>query len=95
MTTLVAERFERLSSSAETALIFGALLGERFDLGTLVAATAWRDDQILDALGESIECGFVRAAPHSPDLAFEFTHDLVRVAAMARISESDLTRTHG
>ncbi len=95
MTTLIAERFERLSSSAETALIFGAVLGVRFDLGTLAAATAWRDDQILDAIGEWIECGFVRAAARSPDLAFEFTHDLVRVAAIERISGSDLTRAHG
>jgi DNA-binding SARP family transcriptional activator len=95
MTTLIAERFERLSSSAETVLIFGAVLGERFDLGTLAAATAWRDDQILDAIGEWIECGFVRAVTRSPELAFEFTHDLVRVAAMERISESDLTRAHG
>jgi len=95
MTTLIAERFERLSPSAETALIFGAVLGERFDVGTLSAATAWRDDQILDAIGEWIECGFVRAAARSPDLAFEFTHDLVRVAAIERISEPDLTRAHG
>jgi DNA-binding SARP family transcriptional activator/DNA-binding NarL/FixJ family response regulator len=95
MTMLVAERFERLSSRAETVLIFGAVLGKRFDLGTLVAATAWRDDQVLDALGEAMECGFVRAAARSEDLAFEFTHGLVRAAAMERFSEPDLARAHG
>lgn len=61
MTALVGERFERLSASAETALLFGAVLGERFALGTLVAATGLRDDQILDAIGESIDFGFIRA----------------------------------
>jgi DNA-binding SARP family transcriptional activator/tetratricopeptide (TPR) repeat protein len=95
MTALVAERFERLSSDAETTLIFGAVLGERFDLGTLVAATGWRDDQVLDAIGESIDCGFVRAAAKTHGLAFAFTHDLIRVAATERISKSDLTRAHG
>jgi len=95
MTSLLAERFERLSPNAETALIFGAVLGERFDLGTLVAATGWRDDQVLDALGESIEHGFVRAASRAPGLTFAFTHDLVRVAASERISEVDLVRAHG
>jgi len=95
MTAIVAERFARLSSNAETALIFGAVLGERFDLGTLVAATGLRDDQVLDAIGESIEGGFVRAATRTPGLAFAFTHELMRVAAIERISPSDLTRAHG
>jgi len=95
MTSLVAERFERLSPDAETALIFGAVLGERFDLGTLAAATGWRDDQVLDAIGESIEHGFVRATSRAPGLAFAFTHDLVRVAAAERVSEADLVRAHG
>jgi len=95
MTSLVAERFERLTSNAETALIFGAVLGERFDLGTLVAATGWRDDEVLDAIGESIEYGFIRATSRAPGLAFAFTHDLVRVAAAERVSQADLVRTHG
>jgi DNA-binding SARP family transcriptional activator len=95
MTAIVAERFARLSPNAETALIFGAVVGERFDLGTLVAATGLRDDQVLDAIGESIEGGFVRAATRTPGLAFAFTHELVRVAAIERISPSDLTRAHG
>ncbi len=95
MTSLLAERFERLSSDAQTALIFGAVLGERFDLGTLVAATGWRDDQVLDTVGESIEHGLVRASSRAPGLTFAFTHDLVRVAALERISHADLVRTHG
>lgn len=95
MTSLVAERFARLSPDAETALIFGAVIGERFDLGTLSAATGWRDDQVLDAIGESIEHGFVRASSRAPGLAFTFTHDLVRVAATERVSKADLTRSHG
>lgn len=95
MTAIVAERFARLSPNAETALIFGAVLGERFDLGTLVAATGLRDDQVLDAIGESIEGGFLRAATRTPGLAFAFTHELMRAAAIERISPNDLTGAHG
>ena len=95
MTSLVAERFARLSPAAETALIFGAVIGERFDLATLSAATGWRDDQVLDAIGESIEHGFVRASTRAPGMAFAFTHDLVRVAATERVSNADLIRSHG
>jgi DNA-binding SARP family transcriptional activator/tetratricopeptide (TPR) repeat protein len=95
MTALVAERFGRLSPDAETAIVFGAVLGERFDLETIVAATGWRDDQMLDAIGELVDAGFVRATAQLGNLAFAFTHDLVRVAAIERMSPSDVVRAHG
>jgi len=95
MTALVAERFGRLSPDAETAIVFGAVLGERFDLETIVAATGWRDDQMLDAIGELVDAGFVRATAQLGTLAFAFTHDLVRVAAIERMSPNDVVRAHG
>ncbi len=95
MAALVGERFERLSANAETALAFGAVVGERFDLETLVAAIGWRDAEVLDAIGEAIEYGFLRAALRTPGLSFAFTHDLVRVAATERIADGDLIRAHG
>ena len=95
MAALVDERFARLSTRAEMALAFGAVIGERFDLDTLVAATGWRDGEAFDAIGEGMEFGFVRAAAHAPGLAFGFTHDLVRIAASDRISGAALTRAHG
>jgi DNA-binding SARP family transcriptional activator len=92
---LVGERFARLSENAETALIFGAVLGERFDLNVLAAATGWADAELIEAVGESIEHGLLRATSRAPGLAFAFTHDLVRVAASERISPQDRTRAHG
>lgn len=92
---LVGERFARLSGNAETALIFGAVAGERFDLATLAAATGWRDDEVVDAVGESIQNGLLRAVSRAPGLSFAFTHDLVRAAALARIPDADRRRAHG
>lgn len=94
MTSLLSERFARLSANAETALIFGAVIGERFGLDLLCAATGWRDDEIVEAIGGSIELGLIRATSPVPGLAFTFTHDLVRVAARERISDVDRARAH-
>jgi DNA-binding SARP family transcriptional activator len=95
MTALVGERLARLSENAETALIFGAVLGERFDLSVLAAATGWGDSELIEAIGEAVEHGLVRATSRAPGLAFAFTHDLVRVAASERIPLEDRTRAHG
>jgi DNA-binding SARP family transcriptional activator/tetratricopeptide (TPR) repeat protein len=94
MSALLDERFARLTANAETALIFGAVIGERFDLELLSGATGWRDDEIVEAIGESIELGLVRAASRAPGLAFAFTHETIRAAARERISETDRARTH-
>lgn len=95
VTALVGERLERLTPNAETAVFFGATIGERFDLGTLVAATGWRDDEALDALRELIDGGLVRATARAPALTFAFTHDLIRVASTQRIAVADRARAHG
>ncbi|MHB8434138.1 MAG: ATP-binding protein [Candidatus Tyrphobacter sp.] len=92
--SLVGERLVRLSEKAETALVYGAVLGARFELATLAATTGWNDGELVDALGESIDLGLIRAATRSPGLAFAFVHHLVRTAAIERVSQDDLVRAH-
>jgi DNA-binding SARP family transcriptional activator/tetratricopeptide (TPR) repeat protein len=92
---IVESRIERLSSNAETVLIYGAVLGTRFELVTLSAAIGWQDDEVVEALGESIELGLVRATARAPGLAFNFTHHLVQVAASGRIAPSERATIHG
>lgn len=92
---LVGERFSRLSESAETVLVYGAVLGSRFELSMLAAITGWRDDEIVEALGESVGLGLIRATTRSPGLAFTFSHHLLRTAALSRIPPKDLARAHG
>jgi DNA-binding SARP family transcriptional activator len=92
---LVGERLARLSAQAGSALVFGSLLGERFDLGVLAAVTGWRDDEVVEAIGEAIEGGLLRATTGAPGLAFAFTHDLIRAAAVERVPQVDRVRAHG
>lgn len=91
---VVGERLARLSSEGETALHYGAVLGSRFELETLAAATGWRDDELVDALASSMELGIIRAGARSRGLMFAFSHHLIHGAILARIPESDRTRIH-
>ncbi|HTA39162.1 MAG TPA: AAA family ATPase, partial [Candidatus Acidoferrales bacterium] len=92
---LVGERFERLSEKAETAVVFGSVLGERFELDTLASVTGWRDAEVIEAIGEGIDRGLLRVSSRSPGLAFAFRHDLIRVAATQRIAQAERVRAHG
>ena len=92
---LVGNRIDRLSANAETALIYGAVLGARFELATLLETTGWQDDEVVDAIGESIELGLVRAAVRAPGLAFAFAHHLVQAAVMERIAPNERAAIHG
>jgi DNA-binding SARP family transcriptional activator/predicted ATPase len=94
ITELVGARLARLSPAAQTVLTYGAVVGARFDLAALAAATGWADDELVEGLGESIELGLIRATTHAPGLAFAFTHHLVHAAALERLSANDLKRAH-
>jgi DNA-binding SARP family transcriptional activator len=94
ITELVGARLARLSPAAQTVLTYGAVVGARFDLAALAGATGWRDAELVEALGESLELGVIRATAHAPGLAFAFTHHLVHAAALERLSANDLKRAH-
>ena len=92
--SVIADRFARLGPEAETALNYAAVLGARFELAALAAATGWRDDALVDALGGSIELGIVRAGTRSRSLTFAFSHHVIHAATLARIAAPDVTRIH-
>jgi DNA-binding SARP family transcriptional activator len=92
--SVIGERLARLASEAETALTYAAVLGARFELETLAAATGWRDDEIVDALGPSMELGLIRAGTRSRGLTFTFSHHVIHAAVLARIAEPDRIRVH-
>ena len=91
---VVGERLARLSSEGVTALHYGAVLGARFELETLAAATGWRDDELVDALASSMELGLIRAAGRSRGLVFAFSHHLIHGAIVAHIAGEDRKRIH-
>jgi tetratricopeptide (TPR) repeat protein len=91
---VIGERLARLGSEAETALTYAAVLGARFELEILAAATGWRDDELVDALAPSMELGLIRAGTRSRGLTFAFSHHVIHAATLARIAEPDRVRTH-
>ncbi|HTX03199.1 MAG TPA: AAA family ATPase [Candidatus Acidoferrales bacterium] len=94
LVTIFGERFARLSPEAETALSYAAVIGARFDLDTLAAATGWSDDIAVSALGPSIELGLVRAGARTRGLTFNFSHHLVHAAMLARIPVGEVPQIH-
>lgn len=92
--SLVGDRFARLGPAATTALIYSATVGNRFELATVAAATGWSDAAIIDALGESVELGLVRAAESCGSIAFAFTHHVLHAAAYERIAAPERARAH-
>ena len=91
---LFDSRFAQLSEHAQTALMYGAIVGARFDVPTLGAVLGWDDEALVDALGESIELALIRATSNTPGLLFEFTHHLVQSAALERSTSRDKQIAH-
>jgi DNA-binding SARP family transcriptional activator len=89
---LFGSRLAQLSPSAETALAYGAVVGARFDLNVLAATTGWSDDELVDALAQSIDLGLVRAG--APGFTFAFTHHLVQGVVLERLGDDDRKRAH-
>lgn len=94
ITELFGARLDKLSPSGRTALMYGAVVGARFDVPALAATTGWSDDELFDALGESIELGLIRATADVPGLVFAFTHHLVHGAALEQLPGSDRAAAH-
>ncbi len=90
---LYGSRLAQLKPAAETALVYGAVIGSRFDLRVLAATTGWGDEELVDALGQSIELGLLRAS--TPGLTFSFTHHLVHRVALERLAPDDCSAVHG
>jgi len=90
----MGDRFARLPPEADTALTYGAVLGARFELDVLAAATGWRDDELIDALAPAMELGLIRSGPRGRGLTFAFSHHVIHAAMLARVPESELISTH-
>ena len=93
-TSVMGDRFARLPPEADTALTYGAVLGARFELDVLAAATGWRDDELIDALAPAMELGLIRSGPRGRGLTFAFSHHVIHAAMLARVPESELISTH-
>ncbi|GAA1967699.1 BTAD domain-containing putative transcriptional regulator [Nocardioides panacihumi] len=93
--TAVAEvlgrRIERLPAETVSALRYAALIGRRFDVPTLAAATGSDEDAILDVVEPSLVAGLVREDGID---RFVFGHALVRDTLRSNVAASRLARAH-
>ena len=87
---VVRGRLARLPERATAELEVAAVLGERFDLRTAMAASERDPDSCLDALDAAI---VTRILVPDGD-GFRFAHALVRDAVLAELSPLRLARLH-
>jgi len=93
--TAVAEvlgrRIERLPADTVSTLRYAALIGRRFDVPTLAAASGRDEDDILDVVEPAIVAGLVREDGID---RFVFGHALVRDTLRSNVAASRLARAH-
>ena len=87
---VVRSRLAQLPARATAELQVAAVLGERFDLRTVMAASERDPDDCLDALDAAI---VTRILVPSDD-GFRFAHALVRDAVLAEVTGLRMARLH-
>jgi DNA-binding CsgD family transcriptional regulator len=90
---VVSQRLDRLSDSAATALETAAVVGPQFELATVRTATDLLERDLLDAIDEAERNGLISEIP-SRGLAYRFSHELVRLAVIARLTALGRAEIH-
>lgn len=88
---VIDRRLSRLPEETVSALRFAAVLGRRFDLGTLALAARIDEDDALDVVEPAQAAGLLRE--HGVD-HYLFTHALVRDRLRESIGASRKARVH-
>jgi DNA-binding SARP family transcriptional activator len=91
VTDVVASRLDRLPEETRSALRTAAVVGRRFDLRLLAAATGGDEDRVLDALEPALAEGVV--AEDGAEV-FRFSHDLLHEAVYATLPATRRARRH-
>jgi len=94
LTGLMDRRLDRLSPATRTILNTAAVIGRTFDVDLAMAAGAGSEDEVLDALDESIDHAVIEAVDNSSGSLFSFTHVLLVDAVRRGINARRLTRIH-
>ncbi len=90
---VVSHRLERLSPVAARALETAAVAGSEFELATLRDAARLEEPDLLDAVDEAERGGLISEIP-SRGLAYRFSHELVRLAVIERLSAARRAAMH-
>ncbi len=83
LTTVIADRLDRLDGAARELVAWAAAVGRQFDAEIVGRATGMPAGEMFAALEKLERAAIIRA---SGDRSYDFTHDLVRDAAYQVIS---------
>jgi tetratricopeptide (TPR) repeat protein len=90
---VVRRRLEQLSDHCNKTLTMAAVYGREFTLEVIEALSAADGDRVLDDLEEAADARIIAEAPGG-DLAYLFTHDLVREAVCDQVKTVRRMRMH-
>jgi class 3 adenylate cyclase/tetratricopeptide (TPR) repeat protein len=90
---VIGRRLERLSDSSRSILAGAAVLGRDFSYRLLELVAAVEPDALLDAVDEAERSHIITAAD-ARDLAFSFSHELVRQTLLSQLSTPRRQRLH-
>ncbi len=91
---VIVARLERLSEPARRCADVAAVVGPEFDIELVGGVLGWVEAEIVGALDELLERQLVREASNRARFSYVFSHQLVRVAAYARIDAERRRRYH-
>lgn len=94
LTGLMDRRLDRLSPGTRRVLSTAAVIGRVFDVDLAIAAGAGSEDEVLDALDESIEQAVVEPTTETTRNHFAFTHALLVDAVRRAINPRRVARIH-
>jgi DNA-binding winged helix-turn-helix (wHTH) protein/tetratricopeptide (TPR) repeat protein len=83
---VVTRRLERLGDATRKMLGTAAVIGRLFSFEVLRNSSDADPDAILECVEEAEKCGLISPVEDSPDLRFEFSHELTRQAVIAGTS---------
>ena len=90
---VLRRRLDRLPEATNALLRVAAVVGRRFDLGVLSAATDYDEDRTLDAVEAALLAGIVVEDPDAVG-RYQFAHTLVRQALYDELSAVRRARLH-
>ena len=90
---VLRRRLDRLPEATNALLRVAAVVGRRFDLGVLSAATDYDEDRTLEAVEAALLAGIVVEDPDAVG-RYQFAHTLVRQALYDELSAMRRARLH-
>jgi len=91
---IIGRRLGRLSEPTQRILSTAALIGTSFTFHLLEAATAVEADKLLEHVEEAERAGVISGTIQHLESRFQFWHEMVRQAVIAKLSPARRQRLH-